>query len=109
MTEWSLDKLDEVIHAKARLGIMSILMTYEQCEFTFIKKKLGLTDGNLSTHIKKLEEADYISIEKLFVKKKPTTYLSVTSKGRKAFELYVSNVEAIIKTGTISKDNKRGV
>lgn len=97
MNKWSISEIDELIHAKARLGIMVMLMTYEKCEFTFLKKELDLTDGNLSTHIKKLEDAKYLSVEKKFVKKKPMTNLKITKKGEEAFNNYVNTLESIVK------------
>ena len=56
--------LNDLIHVKVRLGIMSLLMTYKECDFTFLKKKLEITDGNLGSHLQKLEDANYIEIKK---------------------------------------------
>jgi DNA-binding MarR family transcriptional regulator len=89
-------KLDKVIHQKARLGIMSILSVAEKAEFNYLKERLKLTDGNLSTHLSHLENSDYIKIEKTFVKKKPKTLCYLTEKGRKAFLEYIDNLEQII-------------
>ena len=89
-------KLDKVIHQKARLGIMSILSVTEEAEFNYLKERLKLTDGNLSTHLSHLENSDYIKIEKTFVKKKPKTLCRLTDKGRKAFLKYIENLEQII-------------
>lgn len=102
MTEWNLDNLNEVIHVKARLGIMSMLMTHEKCEFSFIKQRLGLTDGNLSTHIRKLEEAGYVFVEKKFKKKKPSTHLMITTQGIEAFKSYILTLEEIIKKSKLT-------
>lgn len=90
--------LDKVIHQKARLGIMSILMVMREAEFNYLKKRLKLSDGNLSTHLGLLEKAKYIKIKKKFVKKKPKTLCHITEKGQKAFSEYINNLENIIKT-----------
>jgi len=91
-------RLDKVIHQKARLGIMSILMVMEETEFNYLKERLKLSDGNLSTHLSTLEEEKYIKIKKKFVKKKPKTLCMLTEKGRQAFLEYMNNLEQIIKS-----------
>ena len=90
--------LDEVLSNKIRLGIVSIMMSLEQdADFTYLRDRLELTDGNLSTHIKKLEEEGYITSTKSFVNKKPRTTYTLTKKGTKAFELHIAVLEKIIK------------
>jgi len=89
-------KLDKVIHQKVRLGIVSILMVKGDAEFNYLKQRLKLTDGNLSTHLSHLEKAKYITIQKKFVKKKPKTICRLTEKGRAAFSEYINNLEQII-------------
>lgn len=89
-------KLDKVIHQKARLGIVSILMVKEDAEFNYLKQRLNLTDGNLSTHLSHLEKAKYITTQKKFLKKKPKTICRLTEKGRLAFTEYINNLEQII-------------
>lgn len=91
-------QLNDLIHAKVRLGIMSILMSYGECDFTFLKKKLEITDGNLGSHLQKLEEADYIEIRKVFDKKRPKSIVVITSKGEDAYVEYIKTLEAILKT-----------
>ncbi len=91
-------KLDKTIHQKARLGIMSILVASEWAEFNYLKEKLNLTDGNLSSHLSLLEKERYIKIKKKFVKKKPKTFIQITKKGRQAFEEYLENLEKIIRS-----------
>jgi|SRR5690625_980802 len=88
--------IDDLIHAKARLGIMSMVMIYDKCDFMMLKKQLGLTDGNLGSHIKRLEDADYIQVTKTFEQRKPKTYITVTEKGAKAYETYINTLESII-------------
>lgn len=88
--------LNDLIHAKVRLGIMSMLMTYEKCDFTFLKKRLEITDGNLGSHLQKLEEAKYIEITKKFVNKKPKTIITVTDIGTHAYKEYIKTLESIL-------------
>ena len=96
MAEKVIAELDDIIHSKIRLGVMSILMTAESAQFTYLKEVLEATEGNLSVHLKKLEDAGYIKVEKKFVRRKPQTLLKITSKGRKAFEKYLEVLEKII-------------
>jgi DNA-binding MarR family transcriptional regulator len=90
-------KLDKAIHQKARLGIMSILMASQEADFNYLKDRLKLTDGNLSSHLSLLEKEKYINIKKKFVKKKPRTLCQMTDKGRQAFKEYLENLEKIIR------------
>jgi len=76
---------------------MAVLVSVEEAEFNFLKEKINATDGNLSVHIKKLEEAKYVSVKKIFVDRKPLTKYKITTKGYKAFEAYIKNLESIIK------------
>jgi DNA-binding MarR family transcriptional regulator len=96
MAEKDFAELDDIIHSKIRLGVMSVLMTVDSAQFTYFKEVLKTTDGNLSVHLKKLEDAGYIRVEKKFVRRKPQTLCRITSKGRKAFERYVEALEKII-------------
>jgi DNA-binding MarR family transcriptional regulator len=92
-----LAELDPLLHSQLRLGIMSILMSVESAEFTFLKEKTNSTAGNLSVQLDKLSEAGYINIEKSFKGKKPLTTCKVTKKGIKAFEEYVDALKQYIK------------
>jgi DNA-binding MarR family transcriptional regulator len=96
MAEKNFAELDDIIHSKIRLGVMSVLMTADSAQFTYLKEVLKTTDGNLSVHLRKLEDAGYIRVEKKFVRRKPQTLCRITSKGRKAFERYVEVLERII-------------
>ena len=92
--------LDTIIHQPARLKIMSSLMsldTEEKVDFTYLKTLLDLTDGNLGAHLNKLEAAGYIGIEKMFVEKKPKTFIYLTGKGRDAFNEHVMALDNIVK------------
>ncbi len=88
--------LDPILHSQLRLSIVSILMTVEEAEFTFIKESTGAAAGNISIQIKKLQEAGYIKVEKTFKNNYPNTSVSMTSKGIKAFEEYVNNLKKYI-------------
>ncbi|HRJ28362.1 MAG TPA: transcriptional regulator [Cyclobacteriaceae bacterium] len=92
-----LAELDPLLHSQLRLGIMSILMSVETAEFTFLKEKTNSTAGNLSVQLDKLSEAGYINIEKSFKGKKPLTTCKITKKGMKAFEEYVNALKQYIK------------
>ncbi len=94
----SLDGLDEIIHQKVRLGIMSALMARGEADFRFLKDTLNVTDGNLSIHLTKLEEAGYIVSAKEFVRKKPHTTYSPTDAGRAAFHSYLAALERIVQS-----------
>lgn len=89
-------KLNDVIHSRIRLAVMTILVSNESAEFNFLKEKIGTTDGNLSSHLSKLEKASYINVEKSFVDKKPMSTYRLTNKGRKAFENYIDMLENFI-------------
>lgn len=92
-----LAELDPLLHSQLRLGIMSILMSVESAEFTFLKEKTNSTAGNLSVQLDKLSEAGYINIEKSFKGKKPLTTCKITRKGVKAFEEYVNALKKYIQ------------
>jgi DNA-binding MarR family transcriptional regulator len=92
-----LKELDPLLHSQLRLGVMSLLISVETAEFTFLKEKTNSTAGNLSVQLEKLSEAGYITIEKSFKGKRPLTTCKVTRKGVKAFEEYVNNLKDYIK------------
>jgi DNA-binding MarR family transcriptional regulator len=89
--------LNDVFTPKARLGIMTILMSSGESDFSTIKEQLGLSDGNLGAHMRVLEEQEYISLEKMFVKRHPKTVYKITEKGQQAFAEHLSRLEAIIR------------
>ena len=93
--------VDPVIHQPTRLRIMAALVGLEEgseVEFGFLLDLLGLSDGNLSTHLRKLEEARFIATEKGFVGRMPRTWITVTPEGRRAFADYVAALEGILGT-----------
>jgi len=81
-------EIDRLIHEPARFQVMALLYVIESADFTFIMNQLGLTWGNLSAHIMKLEEGGYLTVEKGFKGKRPQTMLSLTQDGRRAFQTY---------------------
>lgn len=83
-----LSALDRVIHEPARLMITTILFAVEEADFVYLQRECGLTQGNLSSHLAKLEEAGYLTITKTFKGKYPLTVCRLTYKGREAFESY---------------------
>ena len=89
--------LDRLIHERLRLGIVSALSVNERLTFTDLKRLLHTTDGNLSVHARKLEDAQYIAVEKSFEARLPRTEYRLTAAGRRAFEKYLSHMEALIK------------
>jgi DNA-binding HxlR family transcriptional regulator len=97
MTDFDYQQLDDIIHSRIRLAIMSLLITVDEAEFTFIREKVHATDGNLGMHLKKLEDAGYVAVKKEFVERKPSSSYKLTQKGRRAFELYVGRLEQMIK------------
>lgn len=94
-----IDQLDKLLENRVRLGIMSLLVVNDQVDFLTLKKKLGQTDGNLASHITKLEKAEYLTVQKKFVGKKTQTDYKVTPIGKKAFENHLTALEKIIKGG----------
>ena len=88
--------LDPLLHSQLRLAVMSLLISLESAEFTFIKEKTNSTAGNLSVQLDKLSEAGYVAINKSFKGKKPVTTCSITKKGIKAFEDYVNTLKQYI-------------
>jgi DNA-binding MarR family transcriptional regulator len=92
--------LNETIHQPVRLRIMAVLVTLEpadEVDFTYLRDLLEVTDGNLGAHLRKLEEAGYIKINKVFVERKPRSYISATPEGRKVFKEHVAALETILQ------------
>lgn len=89
----SLKRIDQVVHAPARLMMLTLLYVVEAADATFLAKQTGLTWGNLSTHLSRLEESGYVVLEKSFRGKKPYTMIRLTSEGRAAFRQYRANMQ----------------
>ena len=92
-----ISEINKLIHEPARLMIFSFLYVVESADFTFLILQTGLTWGNLSAHITKLENAGYIEVLKKFKNKKPNTMLSLTKKGREAFDTYRNNMKQLFE------------
>ncbi len=90
-------ELDKVIHERMRLGIISALAGNETVSFTDLKNLLNTTDGNISVHARKLEEAGYLTLEKSFKNRVPLTEYRITAAGRDALGKYLNHMEALIK------------
>ena len=90
-------QLDRVIHEKGRLAIMSMLAATPELSFTEMRDALNMTDGNITTHIRTLQEAGYLSITKSFQNNRPLTTCSLTAAGQKAFTNYINLLEQIIQ------------
>ena len=91
-------KFDEIILSKTRLGIISALIGGDKLDFTYLRNALNLSDGNLSVQIRKLEEAGYIKVEKIFIGRKPKTFCKITNKGQKAVKNLISKLENLVNT-----------
>jgi DNA-binding MarR family transcriptional regulator len=92
----SLAEIDRLIHEPARLSLIALLYVIESADFTFLMNQTGLTWGNLSAHMSKLEEAGYIEVEKSFKGKRPNTLLRLTDKGREAFQGYRQKMKQVL-------------
>ena len=93
-------ELNETIHQPVRLQIMAALVTLEagsEVDFTYLRDLLDVTDGNLGAHLRKLEEAGYIAVNKTYVERKPRTFVSATEVGREVFQEHVAALESILK------------
>jgi len=91
------EKLDKVIHEKGRMAIMSLLAASESLSFKELRELLRMTDGNLSVHMRTLEESGYVEVSKSFVNRKPRTEYSLTGKGRDSFHQYLRLLEEIVR------------
>jgi DNA-binding MarR family transcriptional regulator len=91
-----LPEVDNLIHAPSRLKVMTYLYVVDSIDFVYLKRVTGMSWGNLSTHLTKLEEAGYISINKTFQDKKPNTMIELTERGRKAFRDYKDEMQQVL-------------
>lgn len=94
--EFDLERLDEVIHGRVRLGIMAYLSGAGAADFGELKARLPVTDGNLSVHLRKLEVAGYVMIEKTFSGRRPLTTIRITDLGRTAFAVYLDAIRRLL-------------
>jgi DNA-binding MarR family transcriptional regulator len=97
--DFDIEGLDEVIHGRLRLGVMAYLSTAQEADFNTLKAKLQATDGNLSAHLRKLEEAGYVRIDKSFIGRKPATNVVLTNAGSAAFVGYLDAIGRLVDQG----------
>lgn len=90
-------EFDEVVHQKTRLGILTILSEVPKTDFNYLRETLNVTAGNLSSHISLLRRVGYVSIEKVFEKNKPRTWVRITPEGRKAFKAELDSLKSLLK------------
>jgi DNA-binding MarR family transcriptional regulator len=88
--------IDKLIHEPARLKIIAQLYVVESADFLFIMRQTGLTQGNISGHLSKLEDADYVKIEKGYIGRRPQTIISLSKKGREMFKMYIKNMRELL-------------
>jgi DNA-binding MarR family transcriptional regulator len=93
---FNIDDLDEVIHGRLRLAIMAYLASAEAADFNELKAELKMTQGNLSMHLRKLEDAGYVTAEKRFLNRKSNTRVRFTPKGRAAFSAYLDTLSQLV-------------
>ncbi len=93
----SLAEVDRLVHEPARLAVMALLYVIDSADFIFLMNQTGLTWGNLSTHLSKLEEAGYLAVEKTFKGKRPNTKLRLTPEGRQAFRQYAQKMKQVFR------------
>ncbi len=93
----SLEEIDRLIHEPARLNIVAHLSIVDCADFLFLLRQTGLTKGNLSSHMSRLEEAGYVAVEKRFVDKIPRTLLRLTDQGREAFRSYRKRMKKMLE------------
>lgn len=94
----SFQHINKAFESKARLGIMAVLMVNEDADFNTLKELLSLTDGNLASHTRALEELGYIICNKSFVGRKPRTAFQATTQGREAFKVHIEALEQFLKS-----------
>jgi len=97
----NISEIDRIVHEPARLLIIAYLSIVDKSDFLFLMNQTGLTRGNLSSHLSKLESAGYVKIKKEFVLKIPRTLLSLTKKGKDAFDNYCKNMKAVLENISI--------
>lgn len=107
MADYDHTLIDDVIHSRLRLAVMAVLATLERIEFTLLRDRVKATDGNLSTHLRKLEDVGYVHIEKHFVDRKPRTDCSLTDAGRAAFRAYIEQLGQIVASSTLPSTSKK--
>lgn len=102
MTDYDHAAIDETLHSRVRLAIVAFLAGAEVADFSAVRDAIKTTDGNASMHLRKLEDAGYVAVEKRFVARKPQTLYALTKSGRMALLDYVAHLEDLLPPGSIS-------
>ncbi len=100
MTDYDHAAIDEILHSRVRLAIVAFLAGIRTADFSALRDAIKTTDGNASIHLRKLEEAGYVVVEKRFVGRRPQTLCRLTERGRKALLDYVAHLEALLPPGS---------
>lgn len=90
-------RIDDAIHSRIRLSVMAILASVDDADFTWLRDKVGATDGNLSTHLSRLVDAGYLSSTRVLQKDRPVSRYALTPDGREAFDAYLERMEELLK------------
>ena len=93
MKDYNYKEIDVLLHSRIRLAVISFLSGCETSDFTTIKKAVGASDGNLTTHLRKLEDAGYVLMKKDYIGRKPITYFKLSVEGLEAFKAYINNLQ----------------
>ena len=96
MTDYDHNAIDELLHSRARLAIVAFLAGANEADFVAIREATKMTDGNASVHLRKLEDAGYVTVRKHFVARKPQSLYALTQEGRKALLSYVAHLESLV-------------
>ena len=96
MTEHPSAALDDVVHQRVRLGVLTILAQSRDADFTYLRDTLGVTDGNLGRHLEVLNDAGYVAINKTFQGRRPRTWITITANGRRALNRHIKALRALI-------------
>jgi len=98
VTEHPAAALDDVVHQRVRLGILSILAQTSEADFTYLRNTLGVTDGNLGRHLEVLNDAGYVALNKTFQGRRPRTWVTITPTGRRALNHQIATLRALLGT-----------
>jgi DNA-binding transcriptional ArsR family regulator len=107
MTDFDHRAIDELLHSRVRLAIVAFLAGAQTADFSAVREAINTTDGNASVHLRKLEDAGYIAVQKRFVARKPQTRYALTDSGRQALLDYVAHLESLLPAGCVPAPQPR--
>lgn len=107
MNDFDYQQIDDLIHSRIRLAVMAALTTMGPASFSLIKSTVKATDGNLSVHMRKLEDGGYLQVDKSFIDRKPVSIYKLTQKGIKAFNIYIHYLENMLPLKEIEELEKK--